>query len=506
MPPRSAQGESKQGLIITLVFFILMTLILGILTYLGYDGQTAKEAAAKEAENKRKLMEEDRDWYKFQALYYRSVMGHPDAANVEFLTTRKEQFDTDRLKAGTDKEDVRKLIKENLEKQFGWSGNKPNKTYDSELTKLRADYDNLAKRNDGLQAALNKANKDLETAKKELEQAQTTFAGDLKKFENKNTEEQKTDRDTIAKLREEIEKLGKDIKDATEKSERDKKALDAQLAKKNTEINQLKAVLKTRDEEISQFKLKGTDAPPNMRTDWKIVSMDRRGQNPYINLGSADKVQPQQTFTIHGIDASGRPIPKAKGTLEVINVIRDHLSQAHITSVKDPDRDPIMQGDVLYNPSWNPTIKKHVALAGIIDLTGDGRDSLPEFKHNLERQNIVVDAWLDPKDFSIKGKGITVQTDYLIIGSSAEFQSAGRAARSGDAEKKLNEGIQRMKDQAARNGVEVKSLNKYLEMIGYRLPRSTGEERQPSLYDPRRRPDQAPRVGDKPIPRMESDK
>jgi hypothetical protein len=127
---------------------------------------------------------------------------------------------------------------------------------------------------------------------------------------------------------------------------------------------------------------------------------------------------------------------------------------------------------VLFNPSWDPNLKKHVALTGIIDLTGDGRDSSIEFRRNLERQNVIVDAWLDPKDYSPQGK-ITVQTDYLILGDGVESLTNVRD-REGFG-KKLNESMIAMKKEAEKNGVQVVSLRKYLEMIGYPLPRPSGE-------------------------------
>jgi hypothetical protein len=40
MPPKRAAAESKQGLVITLVLFILLTLGLGVATYYGFaEGQ-----------------------------------------------------------------------------------------------------------------------------------------------------------------------------------------------------------------------------------------------------------------------------------------------------------------------------------------------------------------------------------------------------------------------------------------------------------------------------------
>jgi hypothetical protein len=158
--------------------------------------------------------------------------------------------------------------------------------------------------------------------------------------------------------------------------------------------------------------------------------------------------------------------------------------------VKDRNRDPITQGDVIYNGSWNPNLKKHVAIAGLIDLTGDGRDSLYEFMRNLERQNIVVDSYLDPKDGSIKGK-ITFQTDYLILGTVPDVPASGKIS---EVDKQISLSQKQMGDEAKKYGVQIKGLMAYLEMTGYRLPHSTRMAR-PSDYNPDLRPDQAPRLG-----------
>lgn len=488
MPPRSAPSESKRGLIITLVFFILMTLGLGVSTYFGFADQDAKEKAKVEAVKEKTNIETDRDGYKFAAMYYRSIMGKDENINRTDLGTRKEQFDGNRLKLP---EDDTKLIKE-LEQRFKWNSkeNKPDQTYEAQIKQLTDQYEALLKQKNDVQEALVKAQKDLKTAKDNFVAADAEFKAGLDKLKAENTKDQETNLKTIKDVRAEMERVSKDNADAMSKVDAERKRMADELAKKNGDIKHYQDLVQARNEEIAQFKMRGADAPANLRTDWKIVQMDRRGNEPYINLGSADHLKKQQTFSIHGVGLDGRPIAKAKGTLEVIHVLSDHLSQARITSVKDPDRDPILKGDVLYNPSWNPTLKKHVVLAGIMDLSGDGRNSVLEFKRNLERQNVVVDAWLDPKDYSVKGKGMTVRTDYLIVG---EYHAGGLSGRglSLDEQKKLNEAIGKLKGEATKNGVTAIQLNKYLEMIGYRSPRGSGEER-PTLYDRGARPDLTP--------------
>jgi hypothetical protein len=355
-----------------------------------------------------------------------------------------------------------------------------------------------------LQTQLADAKDKQQKAEDGLKAAEEDYKKQLAALNKKSVDEKDEFAKALKDLRESIASSSADHTKQLLASEQKAKGLGEQLKAKDEDNKHLKSRVKDQEERLAEQQKRSTEAPASMRTDWKIVRMDRRGTNPYINLGSADKVKPQLTFTVHGVGLDGRPNPQPKGTLEVVNVIRDHLSQARVTSVKDANRDPILEGDILYNPSWNPTIKKHVALAGIMDITGDGRDSLYEFMRNLERQNIVVDAYLDPKDGSIKGK-ITLRTDYLILGESMEFSPTGRDKPASEAQKKLDEGKKLMESQAAKNNVALMPLHKYLETIGYRLPRSVGEER-PSLTNPNLRPDQAPRLGGEKPPEMKPDK
>lgn len=507
MPPRSSKGESKQGLIITLVFFILATLGLGVATYFGFADQAVKEEAAKKAAAEKKLFEEERSYYKLQAELFRAYMGQPQGIDLAALGTRKGQLEQGTMKTDSykDSAEVKKVIGE-FDKRFGWNAkeNKPNSTFEDEVTKVRNEYEQLWKKFNQTKTDLDTATTTIKKRDDELKEAQKNYETNLAKLQKQSNTDEDSNRKSIQELRDNIKSLGDELSTAKKKAEDEKKTMLAQMTKKDQEIKHRDERIKEQADRIEQYQVKSTEAPASLRTDWKIVRMDARGTNPYINVGSADRVKPQLTFNIYGVGIDGRVNPQPKGTLEVVNVVNDHLSRARVTSVKDPNRDPIMENDVIYNASWNPNLQKHVALAGIMDLTGDGRDSLPEFMRNLQRQNVVIDSWLDPKDGSIKGDGITVRTDYLIIGESQEFSEKGRE-KSSDFQKKLDAARKQMEQQAAKNGVQIVPLHKYLEMIGYRLPHRVGGER-PSLFDPSMRPQSSERLGEKRPPAMPADK
>jgi hypothetical protein len=203
------------------------------------------------------------------------------------------------------------------------------------------------------------------------------------------------------------------------------------------------------------------------------VQMDRKGTMPYINLGRADGLQPQVTFSIHSVGLDGRLSQTPKGALEVVRVISDHLSQARITSVKDSKADPIIRGDRLFNATWDPNKKRRIALAGLADLGGDGTDNTEDFRRLLRRQNVELDAYIDTKDDKapkLVGKGISSNTDYLVLADGLEAVNHPQAKNP--AYKAAFDRLSTdLRSKAATSGVTVVSLRKYLDMIGYRAPK-----------------------------------
>jgi len=234
-------------------------------------------------------------------------------------------------------------------------------------------------------------------------------------------------------------------------------------------------LLRTKNEIIAQLEGRSKEPDPGMRQDWRVVGIDKTGSTVYVNLGSADKLKPQDTFAIHGVGLDGKVIVRPKGSLEVVNVKGDHLAECRLTNVKDPARDPIVKGDVLYNPAWNPNRPVHVAVAGVIDLTGDGRNSMEEFLRTLRKQGCIIDAYLDPKDFEIKdneakvGGALTAKTEFLIEGDSLDVLVDPKA-RDPQLREKVEKAIGQMRKDANYLGVQPIGLRKYLEKTGYRVP------------------------------------
>ncbi|HMF14369.1 MAG TPA: hypothetical protein VKE94_18760, partial [Gemmataceae bacterium] len=311
---------------------------------------------------------------------------------------------------------------------------------------------------------------------------------------------------------------GKTIADLKEQIENSQKENAKILQSKNKEIKDLQTRLIRLEDKKPTYASAASDQPKG-----KIVLMDKTGTLPYVNLGSADRVRPQLSFSIHGVGADGRPLKDTKGSLEIINVVGEHLSQARVTEQVDPTRDPVATGDLLLNPAWDPNQQRHVAIAGIVDLSGNARKDRPAdarraveaFIRTLENQNMVVDAWVDFTENTIKGKGITRATDYLILGIVPEGRAG--AVREEDAGARQREDIQKliakMGDDATKLGVPIIKLRDFMAMTGQRPPRSTQEDNQPKIHSalpavgsPVEKSVAAPRATDEPKDKNGKDK
>src|SRR5690348_15954200 len=84
--PANKGGESKQGLIITLVGFVLLSIILGVATYYGYAGQGAYIKAATDAKKDAESAKKNRDWYKYVSLQLKAYTGDLTKQETEELS------------------------------------------------------------------------------------------------------------------------------------------------------------------------------------------------------------------------------------------------------------------------------------------------------------------------------------------------------------------------------------------------------------------------------------
>jgi hypothetical protein len=461
--------DSKQGLIIALVVFVLLSIVLGVTTYFGFDGQQALRDKAKQSDDKLKAMEKSRDWEAFQKLYLKDYVGQPfTAKEKDEFAASLQRYTSNQLGDPDTKPEFDTLYKL-VQDKMGWDAttSAPKRTYLARVDELekavQQEKDLRKKADEANKVALDNARETLNSNQKSTDKLKEQLAQankELAELNNKKSAEFMTVTKQNQERDAEIDKAKKEIADAQDDKNKQEKKYSKLLQEKDNKIGQL-------NDQIKPPYLLDYDKPKG-----RIINVERGQPVVYINLGSADRVKPQLTFAIHGVGPNGKRVEQRKGTLEVTDVKQAHLSQARITEWTDASHDPIMQGDLLFNPVWNSSLRTHVAIAGVIDLTGEGTNDTADFIKGLERQDVVVDAWLDLKDLAIKGPGMTNKTTYLVLGDRPEFgEIVGAGDRLSKDKEALIKKMSEMQDEGAKLGVTVVPYRRFLAVIGYPLPR-----------------------------------
>ena len=104
-------------------------------------------------------------------------------------------------------------------------------------------------------------------------------------------------------------------------------------------------------------------------------------------------------------------------------------------------------------------------------------NNTPPLYARVRVEGIVIDAYLDLSDLSVKGEGVTLKTDYLILGE-APLDKVSASTNVNDPrfqrKKDIAEALEKMRLEANKLGVAVVPLRRFAVQTGYRLPKGVG--------------------------------
>jgi hypothetical protein len=463
---RAQSNDQKQVLTICLVLFVLLSLVLGSTTWLGYSGQAELEDGRRKARADQKTMEDSKNRQEIQLIVNRIANGTADERDLKQLRglarlhQKEIQGELDRFGQQIAWDAAANLPAQTLLGQI----EEMKKDRDAALAKMKALEERNATNTKEYQAKL----KELIDARADLEKRlmDTSLAIDIR----------------LKRVEGEYAKAYRALKDALPDNEKNLKEIAALKAEKGKLVAELKKVredmeagLRRLEAKIPQIDIVAYDQPKG-----KVVTVDNSQSTVYLNLGSADFVKPGLTFSVFG-EREYKPTAERKASVEVVDIIDKHLCMARVTEIKSATRRPIVRGDQLYNPGWFPGMRDHVAIAGLIDLNSDGRDATAEFVKALEEKHgIIVDAWLDLKDLSLKGalKGIGPKTSYLIVGDEPDVDKAligNQIDPRLDKKMTIRTTIHDLKEEAKARGIYVIDVRRYMALAGMKVPRPASD-------------------------------
>lgn len=441
-------ANENQGLQIALIIFVMLTVVLIATTFLFFHRyDTQLEQSAKDQSDARKAQA---DLSKLQG----------ELNDIKQLIGFAPEDATDKIRTDSEAD---------------WT--KYADTLPKETRNYRAALGNLAQRVADVTKNLEVTQKAEQTLKDHNEVRE---AGNNKIVEEHVTVVTTT-RDDISgrttKFQEDVQRLEKDKADLAKDRDKLQQELDTLNEQNNKMVSGLQQTLALRDAQIKKLQ----DDIDNLRGTTEFVSDGvirkvNQGQGVvWINVGYDDNVPRQLGFSIYGIEENGGVSKRMKAKVEITRILGPHLAEARI--LEDEINDPIVPGDKIHSPLWNPGRAERFALAGFMDIDGDDQSDRGMIRDLISMAGGTIDAELD--DTGKEEGEITLDTRYLVIGESKD-----------NVEVKVGQ----LKAQAEQLGVEVLSLEKFLEHIGWK------DARHVLRYDGTRPRDFKPRMPDGGVP------
>jgi hypothetical protein len=442
-----AQRGEGQGLQIAVISFAMLTIILAITTYV-FFAQSA--TAQKDLDTARKSLADQKtqsDKLLGRVTAMRYVLGVDGVAKSDVDLLKSKAGDDPEIKEILDNFDVDIAL---VGEQVASKGTRSYRTITSDLLaalnlKNSSAADAIDKSRD-VQKRMDKAVEDAVARAQAAEESQSKAAADYKK----ESEAYAADR---VKAEERNTTFNTQISTITSsgKSQVQKVIEEKELYAK--QVTQLTETVRRLQDRLAQTEREMGKASIFENPDGRIKLVNQRQRLVWLDVGRADGLVRQTTFSVYDHNENGVSNAKPKARVEVVS-LTDHQAEARI--LEDTPSNPIIAGDVIHTPTWSPGQKVHFALAMKMDINKDGIDDYDMVKSIIQMNGGVIDAELRP-DGTPFGK-ITDNTRYFVQGERPSESSSEELRKQYNA----------LDEERERLGVEKISVEKLLNMMGWK--------------------------------------
>jgi hypothetical protein len=420
------ENQGLQAIVIVLTIFLLLTGV-GLLLV----NNARKTAVAQAADAQQRATTSDSATAKMQAEAnsYKSWIGFPEDALFESL---QPQFDEDAKRYGQNMEEASRQYKRMLDNIYE-ENRKLIQNEASAKQQVKALTESLAT----IEAQKEAQIKEHQAA---LQKAADDAAAEKRKFEEQ-----------YAKIVAERDEIKANI-------QKDAATHDEEIAKSAAEQATLKNNIGTLERSIDKLRL-GVPNPDQFAqpADGKVSWVNQRTGKVWIDLGSADGLRPQVTFSVVADGVADAEAAEKKGSIEVVRILDEHMAEATITS--DDAKNPLMPGDRIYSQVWDRGRQVSFGIAGVIDLDKDRKSDLQRLKNIIAASNGRVVAAPDDTGKLPEGSEMQVDTRYLVLG---EYPNGTLAV-----DEELRKSWKTVTEQAEQLGVPSIPLAEFVKLMGW---------------------------------------
>jgi hypothetical protein len=419
-------ARQDQTLQIFLIVFIFAFLVSAVVAYLGWKGYSDAEQRAAGLQTSLNDKNTQVNNQQTELEDQREMMGFGRNDNAP---------------------DVKAAFEGDMKAMGAGIADEASRSYRKVLETVYAEAQNTAKREAALKEEMNTLAKRLQAVEGE-KTAQVTQAQEAMKKAESDAAAQRNqflqDREALEKTKQELQK----------NLDEQRGNYEGQIAQRDTRVKELEEKVTKLERAVANYIEQRKDEPGNFDiADGRISWVDQNG-TVWINLGSADSLRRQVTFTVYDADQHDAARSEKKGTIEVTRILGEHMAEARITD--DSATNPILVGDNIYSQVWHRGKQLRFALTGVIDIDGDGNNDMELARELIEMNGGIVDAYVND-DGKVEGR-IEANTRYLVLG---DFPEAVTQAG-------LQGAWQSMNQEASSLGVETITLPEFLNQMGYK--------------------------------------
>jgi hypothetical protein len=262
-----------------------------------------------------------------------------------------------------------------------------------------------------------------------------------------------------------LEAIQAKVKAVEDDRENLRSTLNAQIAALNNEVAAQVAKYSEAKARLDRYEKENWDL-----ADGKIVRVARTDSKVFINLGLKDGLKTTRTFSVYDALTTNFEKGNPKASIEVTRVW-DHQAEARITN-EDPLK-PILEGDQLINPVWDPGYSVPIALAGVFDLDSDGFDDRDRLIQLIQQNGGTVVSYHDSEG-NIVGE-VNSATRWFVMGDSPAMDT--------DVNPEVIRAMRKMSDAAEKYQIQEIDTRKLLNWMGQhsqpkieRLDRNIGSQ------------------------------
>lgn len=417
-------ARQDQGLVFTLIAFVILFIIAFVAAYVGWKSYSDAQK---------------------QIAQLQTDKAASDQAATNMQADKEQLLKWTGVGAFDNLNDVKERVEADLNK---WGA-----TFPEDQRSYRKIVEYLTQENQAIAGREAKAKEDLKDLKDRLLAVEAENAKKVEQFQAQMQaaeQDAAQERDQHRKDREGLENTKRELQENLAKQE---SKYEDQLAAINTQLKDLTAKLSKSEVAKENLLAEVSKSAESFEVPDGRVSWVNQNGTVWINLGAADGLRRQITFSVFDADALDPAKTDPKGSLEVTKILGDHMAEARVTG--DDPRNPILTGDQIYSQVWHRGKRLRFALMGIVDIDGDGRNDMQMARDLIELNGGIVDAYV-ADDGKVEG-AITVNTRYLVMGDHPE----------GATEALLQDAWVKLSDDAQTNGVEKITMDKFLNQIGY---------------------------------------